>query len=104
MMGEREPKIGELNAENQQLRAAVASLAAALLRDAAADSVARESVQTPDAERLVREAEECFRCARLPDLRPEIAEGLEIAGCELMAKAVEIESSRQREKRKSQSM
>jgi hypothetical protein len=52
-----------------------------------------------DAERLTQEAEECFRCARLPGLKKEIAEGLEIAGHELMAKAVKIETKLQREHR-----
>ena len=42
------------------------------------------------AERLFREAEECFRCARLPGLNEEIAHGLEAAGNELMAKVVRI--------------
>ena len=45
-----------------------------------------------DAERFVYEAEECFRCARVPNLKAEIAEGLEVAGRELMAMAVDIET------------
>lgn len=32
-----------------------------------------------------------FRCARIPGLKTEIADGLEVAGHELLAKAVEIE-------------
>jgi len=52
-----------------------------------------------DAERLVREAEECFRCAKMPELRSEIAAGLETAGRELMSWAVEIETALQRAKR-----
>jgi hypothetical protein len=49
-------------------------------------------------ELLLREAEECFRWARVPGLRKEIAEGLEAAGHEFMAAAVEIETMLQRDK------
>jgi hypothetical protein len=34
----------------------------------------------------------------MPNLKKEIAEGLEMTGHEFMAKAVEIETARQREK------
>ena len=99
-MNEREPKIDELRAENQQLRLVVASLSAALLRDAALELLARQPNETPNAKQLVHQAEECFRCARIPLLHSAIAEGLEVAGRELMAKAVEIEAAVQRERRK----
>jgi len=50
-----------------------------------------------NAERFVHETEECFRCARLlPKLKAEIAERLEVAGRELMAVAVDIETRLQR--------
>jgi hypothetical protein len=53
-----------------------------------------------DADYCVEKAEQCFRLARLaksPDVAlAEIATNLEAIGNELMAKAVEIESSRQR--------
>lgn len=99
-MSERDQKIDELEAENQKLRAVVASLSAALLRDVALQAVARQPLERAAAERLVREAEECFRCARMPELKGAIAEGLEAAGHELMAKAVEIDAALQRDSSK----
>ncbi len=96
-MSERELKIDELQAENDRLRTAVVLLSAALLREAALDSVARQPPDRANAERLLHEAENCFRCARIPELKSAIAEGLQIAGHELMAKAVEIESALQRD-------
>lgn len=44
------------------------------------------------AERLGREADECFRCARIPEIRCATAEGREVAGHDLMAKAAAIEA------------
>ena len=70
-----------------------------MLRNVAVESRKDRAANTADAERLVIEAEECFRCARIPGLKSEIAEGLEVAGRELMAKAVEIETALQRAKR-----
>jgi hypothetical protein len=53
-----------------------------------------------DADYCVDKAEQCFRLARLAKLpnlaRAEIATNLEALGNELMAKAVEIETIRQR--------
>jgi hypothetical protein len=100
MMSDRDFNSNELTAENQQLRSLLASLPAKLLREAAVESATPQPLRTADAERLLREAEDCFRCARLPNLKPEIAEGLEVAGRELMTKAVEIESALQRERRR----
>jgi len=77
----------------------VTSLSITLLRNVAVESRKDRAANTADAERLVIEAEECFRCARIPGLKSEIAEGLEVAGRELMAKAVEIETALQRAKR-----
>jgi hypothetical protein len=58
-----------------------------------------------DADYCVDKAEQCFRLARLaksPTIaRTEIATNLEAMGNELMAKAVEIETVRQRASRKS---
>jgi hypothetical protein len=99
-MSEREQKIDELEAENQRLRTVVISLSGALLRDVALRVVAGQPLERANAERLVRDAEECFRCARIPELKRAIAEGLEVAGHELMARAVEIEAALQRDKRK----
>jgi len=58
-----------------------------------------------DADYCVDKAEQCFRLARLAKMptatRIEIATNLETMGNELMAKAVEIETVRQRGLRKS---
>jgi hypothetical protein len=90
-----------LRSENQRLRDLIVSLSATLLRSIARESSKlRRAVTSADAERLVREAEDCFRCARVAGLKKQIAEGLEVAGHEFMAKAVEIETMLQREKRK----
>jgi len=91
--------IEELLSENQELRELVVSLIAKLLRYLAIDPPKyRRNVSTADAERLVEEAELCFRCARIPSLKKEIAEALELGGNELMARAIEIETILQREK------
>jgi hypothetical protein len=99
-MSEPEQTIDELKAENQQLRTVLFSLSAALLREVGLETVARRAFEPADAERLIRQAEECFRCARIPELKGAIAEGLEVAGNELMAKAVAIEAALQRDSRK----
>ena len=88
----------ELQAENQHLRDLVVSLSATLLRNVALKPDKDRHANSVDAEHLLREAEECFRCARLPGLKREIAEGLDAAGKEFMAQAVQIETEVQREK------
>ncbi len=95
-----ESTIRELQQQNQQLHKLLVSLSAALLRKVAAERQMHQAFSSADAERFVHEAEECFRCARIPGLKQEIAEGLEVAGRELMATAVEIETELQRAKRK----
>lgn len=91
--------IADLQSENRELRDLVVSLVAKLLRYLALDPPKyRRNIGTADAERLVEEAELCFRCARIPNLRKEIVETLEAGGNELMARAVEIETIVQREK------
>ena len=93
--------ISQLQAENRHLRDLVISLSAALLRNVALETNAIDNAAHRfDAERLFREAEECFRCARLPGLKEEIAHGLEAAGNEFMAKAVSVETELQRANRK----
>ena len=92
-------EIKELQEQNQQLRYLVMSLSAALLRKIAAESEMVRPLDRADAERLMHEAEECFHCARIPGLNGDIAQGLEAAGRELMAKAVEIETRIQRASR-----
>ncbi len=92
--------IEELQSENQRLRGLIVSLSATLLRDIAVDPPTdRRGSNRADVERLMHEAEDCFRCAKLPGLKKEIVQGLEAAGHELMAKAVEIETVLDKEKR-----
>jgi len=90
----------ELQSENQRLRGLIVSLSATLLRDIAVDPPKERSGAGPaDIKRLMHEAEDCFRCAKVAGLKKEIVQGLEAAGHELMAKAVEIETLLDREKR-----
>ena len=91
-----ESMIRELRQQNQQLYQLLVSLSATLLRKVATESEMYKSFTGADAERFIDEAQACFRCARTPGLRQEIAEGLEVAGHELMAMAVDIETRLQR--------
>jgi hypothetical protein len=91
--------IEELRAENRLLRALIVSISATLLRNVAFNPPNFSNVSSADAHRLVVEAEQCFRCARIPGLKAKIAEGLEVAGEELMARAVEIDTMLQRRNR-----
>jgi hypothetical protein len=86
-----------LQADNQRLRDLVVSLSASLLRNVVRRD-RRDAARNIDAEYLFCEAEACFVCARISGLKEEIAKGLEVAGHEFMTKAVEIETSLQREK------
>jgi hypothetical protein len=95
-----DPAINELQEQNRRLRTLILSLAGALSRKIAVKTEMSRPLSSADAEQLVREAKECFRCARTPELKSEIAEGLEVAGRELMSRAVEIETDLQRAKRK----
>jgi hypothetical protein len=89
----------ELQSENKLLRDLVVSLSVALLQNIALEPPKyRGNVTRADAEHLLEEAERCFRCAEIPGLEKEIAERLDAAGHELMARAVEIETTLQREK------
>jgi hypothetical protein len=91
--------IEELQSENEELRDLVVSLIAKLLRYLAFDPPKyRRNGSSTDAGRLVEEAELCFHCARIPSLKKEVAEALEVGGNELMTRAVEIETILQREK------
>ena len=91
--------IEELQSENQELRDLVVPLIAKLVRYLAIDPPKyRRNVITTDAGRLAEEAELCFRCARIPSLKKEVVEALELGGNELMARAVEMKTILQREK------
>jgi hypothetical protein len=94
-----ESTIKELRQQNQQLQMLLVSLSATLLRKSTAELEMHRPFSSADAERFIQEAEDCFRCARTPGLKQEIAEGLEVAGSELMAIAVEIETGLQRARR-----
>ena len=99
MSDKQDSELRFLKSENQRLRELVVSLSATLLRKVALElSKSRRGATTADAERLVREAEGCFRSARIAGLKKEIADALEVAGHDLMARAVEIETMLQREK------
>ncbi len=93
-----EPSIEELQVEVQHLRDLVISLSATLLRNIATSTSSRTDLSS-EAERLVCEAEQCFRCARLQGLKEEIAAGLEAAGHELMKNAVAIDTKLDKQKK-----
>lgn len=96
----KRPSIKALQVENQHLRELILSMSAKLLRRAGPQLSKTDHPATEtDAERLVDEAEECFKCARMPGLKKEIAEGLEVAGHELMARAVQIDTEFERARR-----
>jgi hypothetical protein len=87
----------DLRSENQHLRNLVVSLSATVLRNGAVNVYKNSrAVNSADAEQFVREAEDCFRCAKMPGLKKEIADGLQVAAHELLARAAEIEAIRQR--------
>jgi len=89
--------IQQLQAENRRLCDIALSLSLTLLRTAAVHSVPNQNAGRADVQNLLVLSEECFRCSALPGLKPPIAEGLQAAGHELMAKAVEIDARLQRE-------
>ena len=91
-----ESRMRELQQQNKQFYQLLVSLSATLLRKVATESEMHKPFTAADAERFVDDAQGCFRCARIPGLRQEIAEGLEVAGLELMAMAVDIETRTQR--------
>jgi hypothetical protein len=67
----------DLRSENQRLRNLVVSLSATLLRNVAVNFYKNNcAVNSTDAEQFVREAEDCFRCAKIPGLKKEIGDGL----------------------------
>ena len=84
-----------LRSENQRLRDLVVSLSASLLRNISLNPP-RDRHDASVAERLLQDPEECFCCAGLPGLKKEIADGLNAASHEFMAKVGEIETKLQR--------
>ena len=100
-MSESDPlaeAIKQLKEENQRLRDTALALSLTLLRQSAVQTLMDDGSSGTDVQNLMRLAEECFECASLPGLKQPIADGLEAAGHELMAKAVEIETKIQRSK------
>jgi hypothetical protein len=85
-----------LKRENQRLRELVVSLSVTLLRKIAAEPFRDRAPPETTVEHLMREAEKCFCCARLPGLGKDIVEGLKAAGHELMSKAVAIDGGLER--------
>src|ERR1700730_1602186 len=80
----------DLRSENQRLRNLVVSLSATVLRNVAVNFYKNNcAVNSTDAEQFVREAEDCFRCAKIPRLKKEIADGLEVAGHERLGTILE---------------
>jgi hypothetical protein len=93
-------RLKELQSENEWLRDLAVSLSATLLRNMALDPPKyRRNISSDDAEQLLKEAEKCFSCAKIPGLQADIAQGLSAAGHELMVKAVEVETTVQRKKK-----
>jgi hypothetical protein len=67
----------DLRSETQRLRNLVVSLSVTLLRNVAVNFYKNNcAVNSTDAEQFVREAEDCFRCAKIPGLKKEIGDGL----------------------------
>jgi len=90
----------ELKRENQRLRELVVSLSVTLLRKIAAEPFRDRAPPNTTVEHLMREAEECFCCARVPGLTKDIVDGLKAAGHEFMSKAVAIDNWLERSKQK----
>jgi hypothetical protein len=89
-----------LKRENQRLRELVVSLSVTLLRKIAAEPFRDRAPPETTVEHLMREAEKCFCCARLPGLGKDIVEDLKAAGHELMSKAVAIDGWLERSQQK----
>jgi hypothetical protein len=87
----------QLEDENRRLRDMALSLSLILLRTAAVYSLPDQNASRADVQSLLHLGEECFRTANLAGLKPPIAMGLQAAGHELMAKAVELETRLERE-------
>lgn len=68
-----EVEIRELREQIRQLRSLVVSLSATLLRKIAVESETCRPLDSADAQRLIQEAEDCFRCAVLVRRRLRVA-------------------------------
>ena len=88
--------VNKLKEEINNLRGVILSMSATLMKHAAFRTVTDHFATNTNGRDLINLAEECFRCARLPQLKAPIAEGLEAIGHELMAKAVALDTKRDR--------
>jgi hypothetical protein len=89
----------KLKEEINNLRSVILSMSATLMKHAAFRTVSDHFATNTQGRDLISLAEDCFRCARLPELKAPIAEGLEAIGHELMAKAVALDTKRDRAER-----
>ena len=87
-----------LQGENAHLRDVISALSATVLRSGAVNTINDHYAGSKDIRHLMSLAEECFHCAAMPGLKPPIAKGLKVAGEELMAKAVAIDTKLQRDR------
>jgi hypothetical protein len=88
--------VNKLKEEVNNLRGVILSMSATLMKHAAFQTIRDHFAANIHSRDLISLAEECFRCARLPELKAPIAEGLEVIGHELMAKAVALDTRRDR--------
>jgi hypothetical protein len=88
--------IDQLKQQYQRLQELATLLSATVLRNAAVQLIQEHYSGTNNINHLMTLAEQCFTCAGLPGLKPSIAAGLQAAGHELMARAVEADTNRQR--------
>ncbi|MEA2983892.1 MAG: hypothetical protein QOD94_146 [Alphaproteobacteria bacterium] len=92
--------IEQLKEQYRRLQELASLLSATVLRNAAVQIIQEHNLGGDNINQLMTLAEECFTCASLPGLKHSIAAGLQAAGHELMAKAVEADTKRQRDDRK----
>ena len=88
--------VRKLKEEIDDLRSIIMSMSAELMRHAALRTISNHFAVKTRSRDLINLAEQCFLCARLPELKAPIAEGLEAIGHELMAKAVDLDTKRDR--------
>jgi hypothetical protein len=88
--------IDQLKQQYERLQELASLLSATVLRNAAVQIIQENYTGTNNINHLMTLAEQCFTCAGLPGLKPSIAAGLQAAGHELMARAVDADTNRQR--------
>ena len=88
--------IDQLKQQYERLQELASLLSATVLRNAAVGIMKANYTGANNINHLMTLAEQCFTCAGLPGLKPSIAAGLQAAGHQLMARAVEADANRQR--------